>query len=146
MTESQAQRTPWHLWVVGIVGVLWNAYGAFDYYMTKTGGVDYMREVGMTDAQISYMGAYPAWMTIVWAIGVWGAVTGAVLLLLRSKWSLWVFIASMVAYVISLIYAYVLAPMPDSSSMIMIMQAVILAGCVFFVWYAFTASKAGHLR
>jgi hypothetical protein len=37
----------------------------------------------------------PAWMTGVWAIGVWGALAGSVLLLLRSKWAVHVFAASL---------------------------------------------------
>ena len=34
---------PWHLWVVGIVSLLWNAFGAYDFIMTNTQGEAYMR-------------------------------------------------------------------------------------------------------
>lgn len=30
--------TPWHLWVVGVVAVLWNAFGCWDYTMTHLKG------------------------------------------------------------------------------------------------------------
>jgi hypothetical protein len=26
--------TPWHLWLVGVLALLWNSFGAFDYVMT----------------------------------------------------------------------------------------------------------------
>lgn len=29
-------RAPWHLWLIGIIAVLWHAGGAFDYLMTQT--------------------------------------------------------------------------------------------------------------
>ena len=29
-------KTPWHLWVVGVVAVLFNGVGVFDYVMSKT--------------------------------------------------------------------------------------------------------------
>jgi hypothetical protein len=58
---------PWHFWVVVIVGLLWNGYGCYDYFMTTTGGEEYLRSYGMTEEQIAYYAAVPSWMT-----GVWG--------------------------------------------------------------------------
>ena len=31
---NQATKAPVHLWIVGILAVLWNAIGCFDYYAT----------------------------------------------------------------------------------------------------------------
>ena len=150
MTETaptKAAGTPWHLWVVGVIGVLWNASGCYDYVMTNTGGVEYLRSFGFTEEQIAYFTAMPAWMTAVWAIGVWGGMAGAVLLLLRSKWALHVFAASLAAFLLSLVYTYLLSNggdiMPAEAPII---NAVILAGCLFFLWYAWFATKRGLLR
>lgn len=140
-------RAPWHLWVVGIVGVLWNSFGCYDYVMSNTAGDAYFRDAGMSEAQIAYFHSMPAYMTAVWAVGVWGGALGAVLLLLRSKWALPVFIASLTAFVFSLIYTYLLSDGGSVNDQTMaIMNAIILAGCVFFVWYAWFASKRGLLR
>jgi hypothetical protein len=146
-TADTKAKAPWHLWVVGVVGVLWNAYGCYDYVMTKTGGDAYLRSFGFNDEQIAYYTTMPAWMTGIWAIGVWGGLAGAVLLLLRMKWALHVFVASLAAYLMSLVYTYALsngaAVMPDGG---WIMNLVVLAGCLFFVWYAWFAAKRGILR
>ena len=42
--ESRVERNkaPWHLWVVGIVALLWSAGGAFDYVMTQTRNEEYL--------------------------------------------------------------------------------------------------------
>lgn len=147
MTEAAQTKAPWHLWAVGVVGVLWNAYGCYDYVMTNTGGVDYLRAFGFTEAQIDYYLAMPAWMTAVWAIGVWGGLLGAALLLLRSKWALHVFAASLAAFVFSLVYTYALSNGAEvMGASALPINALILAACLFFVWYAWFATKRGLLR
>ena len=37
MDENTAQ-TPIHLWIVGGLATLWNAFGCYDYFMTRTRG------------------------------------------------------------------------------------------------------------
>lgn len=89
----------------------------------------------------------PSWMTTVWAVGVWGALLGTVLLLLRRSLAAPVFIALLLAYVISLVYACLIAPMPDMNTQAMlIVQGVILAGCVFFAWHAMVQARTKVLR
>ena len=41
-SETDIEPTPWHLWAVGVVALLWNAMGALDYVMTQTRNEDYM--------------------------------------------------------------------------------------------------------
>lgn len=35
-TPASKTTTPWHLWLVGVLALLWNCIGAFDYAMTET--------------------------------------------------------------------------------------------------------------
>lgn len=139
-------RAPWHLWTVGVVGLLWNAFGGFDYFMSKTRGDEYLQAAGMNAEQIAYLHAMPAWMTAVWAIGVWGALLGSVLLLMRSRYAVPVFIASLAAFVLSVVYQDLIDPSPAMSTTMMVMQVVIFVGCVFFVWYSMRARARGWLR
>ena len=97
-------RTPWHLWVVGILAVLWNAMGAFDYLMTETRNEGYMSK--FTPEQLEYFYGFPAWAVAFWAIAVWGGVLGAILLLLRKKLAAGVFLVSFLAMVVTTIYNY----------------------------------------
>ena len=39
-------KTPWHLWLVGVLSLLWNGFGAFDFIQTTTRGEAYMRAAG----------------------------------------------------------------------------------------------------
>jgi hypothetical protein len=146
-TTETGGATPWHLWVVGIVGALWNGFACYDYYMTNTAGDAYMASMGMTEAQIAFMHGYPSWMMGVWAIGVWGGLLGAILLLLKRKWAFHVFVASLAAFVVSLVYTYGLNNGTEvmGGPAVYGMQAVILVGCLFFVWYSQRMTKQGVL-
>jgi hypothetical protein len=107
MSEDRVQttnRAPWHLWVVGILSLLWNAMGAFDYLMTETRNEGYMSQ--FTAEQLEYFYGIPAWVVAFWAIAVWGAVLGSILLLLRKKLAAGVFLVSFLAMVITTIYNF----------------------------------------
>lgn len=139
-------KTPWHLWAVGVAGLLWNSFGAWDYTMTKIRGDAHLRDFGMTQAQIDYFHAMPGWMTAVWAIGVWGAIAGTVLLLIRSRFSLHVYVASFAAFLLSLVYTYLLSNGVEVMGSNWLMSVVIAAACAFFIWYAWVMTKRGVLR
>lgn len=145
-TDTPRASAPWHLWLVAVLGLLWNSYGCYDYWMSKTAGDAYFRQVGMTDAQIAYFHTMPVWMTGVWAVGVWGALAGSVLLLLRSRLAYPVFAASLAGFLLSLVYAYLIGRAPDAwGAQAMVMNLVILAGCLFFLWYARLMANRGVL-
>jgi len=103
-STSSTNRAPWHLWVVGGVALLWNAMGAMDYFMTQTKNEAYMSN--FTAEQLAYFYGYPGWLVALWAIAVWGGVLGAILLLLRQRLAVLVFLVSFIAMVITTIYSY----------------------------------------
>ena len=106
-TDTVTSPVPKHLWIVGIVALLWSAMGAFDYLMTQTRDDAYMSN--FTPEQLEFFYGLPAWTVACWAIGVWGEVLGAILLLLRNKLAVWAFAASLTGAVISMFQNYVLA-------------------------------------
>jgi hypothetical protein len=42
MAGTNTASTPRHLWVVGVLSLLWNLFGAMDYVMTQTQNEAYM--------------------------------------------------------------------------------------------------------
>ena len=141
-------KTPWHLWLVGGIAILFNSIGAFDYVMSMAQGRGhYMASAGMTPAQIAHYEEMPVWMTAVWTIGVWSAMLASVLMLLRKKLAVPVFALSLAAFLLSLVYSYVLT---DGGAILgrpmAITSAVIAAMLLFFVWYSWRETKRGVLR
>ena len=55
-------KAPVHLWIVGVLALLWSLMGAFDYLATKLELEFYMSQ--FTPEQLAYFNAFPAWMTV----------------------------------------------------------------------------------
>jgi hypothetical protein len=146
MTDA-LRKTPWHLWLVGVVAVLFNSIGVFDFVMSKTQGEAYMAGAGMTPEQIAHYLEMPGWMTVVWVVGVFGAFLASICLLLRNKLALPVFVVSLVAFLVSLLYTYVLtnggAIMGQQMAITSAMITVLL---IFFSWYSWFMAARGVLR
>ncbi|MDP5102847.1 MAG: hypothetical protein NWP98_02870 [Erythrobacter sp.] len=103
--------TPWHLWVIGALTLLFNAMGVLSYTMTELG---MLADAGMTPDQIAFMDSYPAWAIAFWALGVWGAFAGSVLLLLRSKYAVAAMVVATIGLIGTTVYNYVLIDVPAS--------------------------------
>lgn len=149
MAEQPAavvRRTPWHLWVVGIFALLWSSMGCVDYLMTETRNEAYLKQ--FSAAQLAFMAAMPAWVIAAWAIAVWGGVAGAVLLLLKRQEAAWVFLASLVAFVLTTFRNYVLASgmQVSGDAFSLAFTAVIFMLCVGFWAYSWAMARRNVLR
>ena len=142
--EDSPRVTPWHFWVVAVVSLLWNGFGAYDYTMSHLQGETYYRQMGMTDAVIAAMNAYPTWMHAVWAVGVWGSLAGSLLLLLRSRWAFHAFALSALGALGNLIYTATTPVLMQTMGVVM--PLVILAIVLFLIWYSQVMTKRGVLR
>lgn len=143
--NEPATKVPRHLWIVGVIAVLWNAMGAFDYSATQLRNEAYMS--GFTPEQIAYFYGFPAWAVAAWATAVWSALLGSICLLLRKSWAVWLFEISIVAMVITAIYNFVLS---DGLALMgtgaVVFTAVIWAIAFFLFFYARRMAKQGLLR
>jgi len=102
-----ATKTPVHLWIVGILALLWNAMGAFDYLATQLELEFYMGS--FEPEMLEYFYGIPSWAIAGWAVAVWFAFAGSIGLLLRKCWSVWAFGISIVGMVVSSIHSYLLS-------------------------------------
>ena len=149
---NETKTVPWHLWVVGLLGLLFTLFGAYDYTMSQLGDRDYiaaaMEPMGVNaDDAVAYFSGFPLWADFVWALGVWGAVAGAVLLLLRSRFAVPAFIVSLVGLVLSNAYSLTnpMEGMTDSAATY-VAVAVVAAVMVALTVYAHRMRRRGVLR
>jgi hypothetical protein len=145
MTTSKVS-TPWHLWLVGVLALLWNCVGAFDYVMTETRNSSYLSS--FTPEQLAYFDSFPKWVVGTWALSVWGGVAGAVLLLLRRRLAVPVFAISLAAMVPTFFHNYVLT---NSLAVMggvggLIFTAVIVIVGIALLIYARSLASQGVLR
>jgi hypothetical protein len=99
--------TPRQLWFVGVLALLWNLVGAFDYLMSQTRNASYMAE--FSPEQLEFFYGFPAWVVAAWAIAVWGGVLGSLLLLMRKALAAPVFLASLLAMTVTAFHNYGIA-------------------------------------
>ncbi len=142
MNEIGKPATPWHLWVVGVVTLLWNAVGGFSYTMTHLGMLE---QLGMGETEIAYFDSFPTWANALWAIGVWGAIAGSVLLLLRSRWAVTAVSISIVGLIGTTIFQYGMIEVPESMQSPGL-TALIWATTLFLLWYSRRMAAEGVLK
>ena len=146
MTDA-SMKAPWHLWLVGVFASLFNAIGVFDFVMTMAQGAKYQASAGMTPDQIAHYQQMPGWMTVVWAVGVFGAILASILLLLRRKLAWPVFAVSLAAFLVSLFYTYVLTNGGAVMGQQMAITSAVIAGLlVLFIGYSRSMAVRGVLR
>lgn len=139
MPTSFAEKMPMHLWVVGIVSLLWNAFGCYIYTMTM------MRDPATMAAASPEMRAgieaSPGWANGAWAVGVWFALIGSALLLMRKGWAFHAFAISLLGLLGTAIYEFT-SGMPVNIPQL----AMIWAVALFLLWYSWTMRQRGVLR
>ena len=153
------EKTPWHLWVIGLVSLLWNSGGANDYIQVHLRVESYLAQgaemMGITAGQVAtYYDAFPLWANIAWALGVWGAIAGSLLLLFRSKHAFLGFVISLIGLVLTTIYT-IGTPMPMAAdaqtaefarTFQMAFSGAIWLATLLLMYYSYRMTKAGVLR
>ena len=86
--DAGRERAPLHLWVIGLMLVLWNGLGVALAIAAQTA------RMPSVDPEISaYFDNQPLWFVIVADLGPLAGLAGAVALLMRSRTAAWLFVA-----------------------------------------------------
>jgi len=151
MQQAVSARTPAHLWIVGVLAVVWNAFGCVDYFMTRTRGAAWINQMMHTndgDAMMAYINAFPIWVSIGWGLGVWGGLVGSILLLLRNRHAVTVLALSAAGAVVGIGYQLLnpsgIAEMNEGINRTM--PYIIIAIALALALYAWGQEKKGVLR
>ena len=154
MSESEiAAKTPWHIWVVGILGLLWNGGGGGkNYFDVKMATPEFHAQqaeaLGTTPEVVTaYFEAYPLWADIAYGFGVWGAVAGSLLLLFKSRHAVIAFWSSLIGFLGGVVYG-VMNPFEGMQNVgfFWAFSAVIALTIVAQLYYAQRMTKAGVLK
>ena len=148
MATAPRAMTPKHLWVVGILSLLWNAFGAADYTMTELGSLAWFQMMGLGAEELGWTRSFPAWVVAAWAVGVWGSVAGALLLLARSRHAATAFLLALIGAAASFAYQFTAEDKPASmeGGAAVAMPVVIMILIVAQWYYARRQAAAGVLH
>ena len=145
MTDDPSLRAPWHLWVLGVVTLLYGLLAAYDSVQTLVAGEDYMRASGMTDAQLSYFTSTPWWFDSASFVSVWSGLLAAVALLVRKRIAALLYAVSAAATFVSAIYLYFLSDGPAAMGNLRYAPIVIGTVMALMALYAYGLAKRGVL-
>lgn len=81
-SHPHPERTPPHLWVVGLLAVLWNAWGVALAIGAQTDRLQ-LRDPDMA----AYFEGQPLWFVVLADIAPLAGVAGGAALLLQSRWA-----------------------------------------------------------
>lgn len=126
-------------WLVAVVSLLWNGFGGYDYLMSKLRNMDYLTSVAgdraLAEEMLAMLDAMPIWAHMLWGLGVWSSVLGSVLLLLRSRHAVPVFMVSLVAAALSFAYQFTLTMPPGLDTPTMKFMPLVILGAIVVQWW-----------
>ena len=142
LTMGEARpKAPWHLWVVGVLSLLWNASGAWVFVQAQTGAT-----MDMDATEIAYYAEQPVWAVVLTDITFAAAILAAIALLLRSRWSPTLYLVSIVTILASAAGDIVRGSALLLQSQDWLVLAVVTTGLAVLQWvYALTMRKRGVL-
>ena len=97
--QSAPRKAPWHLWVVGILSLLWNASGAYTIMSAQSGAV-----MDMDPPEVAYYAAQAPWFVAVTDLVLISAILAAIALLLRSRWAVHLYGLSIAGIIVTSVY------------------------------------------
>jgi hypothetical protein len=92
-------KTPWHLWVVALLTLLWNGSGALTIGLAQTG-----RLTGISADEAAYYAAQPLWFVVLTDIATVAPVAAGIALLLRHRIAVALFALSLALIVVTNAY------------------------------------------
>lgn len=138
-------KTHWHLWLVGLLSLIWNMIGVVAWYNQIKRSPAWLAD--LTVAQVRFIETTPVWASVAFGLAVWAALLGAMALLLRRRLAFNAYVASLVGFIVHVVYVYGL----NSGAALFGSEAVIFSGLVlivtlFEIGYARWMAKQGVLR
>lgn len=135
-------KTPWHLWVVGVLSLLWNASGAWVFVQAQTGAA-----MDMDAAEIAYYAEQPRWMVVLTDLAFAAAILAALALLLRSRWTVRLYALSLAAILISSAFEIAMGTALLLNDQGWLMLSLVTTALAVLQWlYAVMVGKRGVLR
>ncbi|MFM5948126.1 MAG: hypothetical protein ACKOPM_02685 [Novosphingobium sp.] len=138
MDANSAGKVPTTFWVIAVLGLLWNAFGAYLYLLARLDPQTAL--AGADPAMKNYVANQPIWANIGYGLGIWGSFFGSVAMVLRSRQAVNLFLASLVGAAISHLGQAMAGVIPVG------LAVMIMAVIAFLWWYSRRCAEQGLLR
>ena len=138
MAADNTGKLPTSFWVIAVLGLMWNSFGA---YLYMTARLDPQTALdGASPAMREYFANQPIWANIGYGLGIWGSFFGSVAMVLRKKLAVPLFLASLIGAIVSHIAQAMAGVIPIG------LAVTIMAIIAFLWWYCRRCVEQGLLR
>ncbi len=143
MNDETVGGVHWSFWAIGAVALIWNVMGGINFFAQMNADV----LAAMPDSHRAIVEGRPAWATGGFAIAVFGGALGGLLLLFRKSAAYYMFIASLLGVIVTMIHTLRIASSTIDLSpfeiVMMILMPLLVAA--FFIWYSKQARRKGWI-
>jgi len=132
-------------WIIGIIALFWNAMGVYNYLIQAYKTEAFTSSVN--ESQLALMDSMPIWNTALFAIAVFSGLIGTILLLMKKKTAIPLFLISFITATIMQLYWLFGTDAIEvfSEKMPYLMPIIVIVFCAFILWYSKEQRKNGVL-
>ena len=131
MNDKNVSNVHWSFWFIGAIALIWNVMGCINFLIQMN--PDMVSSYRETEQAI--IQDRPAWATVAFAIAVFGGALGCLLLLLKKSVAFYLFIASLLGVVVTMIHTLGAGIDFGAGEVIgIIFMPIAVAG--FLIWYS----------
>jgi hypothetical protein len=138
MDVNSGAKAPTSFWIIAVLGLLWNCFGAYLYMLARLDPETAL--AGASPAMRDYVANQPIWANIGYGLGIWGSFLGSVAMVLRSRHAVLLFLVSLLGALVSHVGQAMTGVMPIG------LAAVIMAVIAFLWWFSRREAAKGTLR
>ncbi len=129
MNDETVGGVHWSFWAIGAVTLIYNVVGVVNFFTQMNADT----VAAMPELYRAIIEGRPAWATGAFAVAVFGGALGCLLLLLRKSAAYYLFIASLLGAIVTMIHTLGMAGSDIGS---MVGNLVQLAVTAFLIWYS----------
>ncbi len=139
MTEKTTGGVHWSFWVIAAVALIWNLMGSANFFMQMNSNM----VSTLPETHRAIIEGRPFWATGGFAVAVFGGALGGLLLLLKKSAATYLFMASLLGVMLTMIHTLGVAGSAVDFSPMEIFVMVLLPALVvvFLIWYSKLAEK-----
>ena len=138
MSNKNVNGVHWSFWLIIVFMLIWNIMGCINFFVQMNPEmISSYRETEQAIIQDR-----PAWATVGFAIAVFGGTLGCVFLMFKKSTAFYLFIASFLGVVVTMIHTLSIGVSFSFSEIIGIIFMPLLVA-VFLIWYSKYTEKKG---
>lgn len=142
MSEVTDNTPATWFWIVGGIAFAWNLMGIVSYLMQVM--ITEEALAALPEAERLLYESFPAWVTGLFAIAVFGGTIGCIGLLLKKKWAQPALVVSLICVLIQMAYyLFVMDPLAVYGTGAAVMPVLVIVIAIFLVWFAKMSTVKG---